>query len=495
MAPNPVTPPHRTRSSNVASYCQVSSTPHKLSRSSIESSSGTHESLDRYVVNELDGRVLVDIDDFAEKWILPPVERRLFDWVVNDVLQGTKDEDEWKMPGMFSDRGYLPWVGRRMRDVCDRARRTLESCLIDALRDRIGNTSIGDLPDQPSAAAPADPDPTTEWVSRLRCRMWTTKPGNMVGGIATRAVDIALSASPNEPERWDTVLILGEHKSQASVGARRVATTQLAGYAGEMFGVQSFRHYIPGFSLLKDQIQLWVFDRMGCFASSLISMSTDELESRRTFIELILAFSLMDYAALGFDRHVYGDASCTTMWIPPTILPNSNEVTAYIRLSEEVFQLRRILSIRPGLVCRGTRCFLATLMSSEANVNGDSNNTSNYIVKMSWRFEGLCPEGTLLERVGRNPGVCNVVRVHAHDEQLDVHLGIRKGMLEGQHFAVSEPMSHRIFKSKASDDIRDTLLNRVFTRTVLCDAGRSLTEAVSALELLQAVRDSFIGMW
>ncbi|KAH0533948.1 hypothetical protein FGG08_007439 [Glutinoglossum americanum] len=500
MATDPATPSRRSLPSDVVSpYRQrlASSTPHQLSRSSIEhggSNSGTHDSVDRYVLNELDGRVLVDINDFAERWIFPSVGRRVFDQVVNDVLQGTKNEHEWVMPRTFSDREYLPWVGGRMREVCDRARRALEDYLTDALRGRIGDTIIGDPPDRPFAAMPANPGPTTDWVERLRCRVWAIKPGNMVGGTATRAVDIALSASPNESERWDTVLVLGEHKPQAGTGPRRAATAQLAGYAGEMFGVQPFRHYIPGFALMKDQIQLWIFDRMGCFASPLISTSTDEPESRRTFIELILAFSLMDHAALGFDSHVYGDASCTTMWIPPTISSAGNKVIAYIRLSGEVFRLHRILFIRPGLVCRGTRCFLATSTSFTTNADGDGNEANDYIVKMSWRFEGLRPEGTLLEQIGRNPKVCNVVRLHAYDEQLDVRLGVRKGMLDGQHFVVSEPVGSRpLLEDEDSDDTCNTSLNRVFTRTVLCDTGRSLTEAASALELLHAVRDSFIG--
>ena len=86
-----------------------------------------------------------------------------------------------------------------------------------------------------------------------------------------------------------------------------------------MFGVQPFRHFVPGFTLLRDQMQVWIHDRMGCFALELFTVSTDEEYSRQRLVEMTLAFVLMDglrwgltgmYLARRVHDHVGAHSSC-----------------------------------------------------------------------------------------------------------------------------------------------------------------------------------------
>ena len=56
----------------------------------------------------------------------------------------------------------------------------------------------------------------------LRVRKWAAKPGIMRGSLAKRTLDILLSAN-DSTDRWDTTLIIGEHKSRATLGENRKA--------------------------------------------------------------------------------------------------------------------------------------------------------------------------------------------------------------------------------------------------------------------------------
>jgi hypothetical protein len=139
----------------------------------------------------------------------------------------------------------------------------------------------------------------------------------------------------------------------------------------------------------------------------------------------------------------------------------------------------------PGLACCGTRCFLAT--------STQTNDSIEYILKMSWRFEGLRPEGTVLEQVSKNPRVRNIVRLHAYEEGRNVQLNIRNGLLVGKPFTLKEPGSSRKLLADEISEVKHESLNRVPTTTVLKDTGRPLTEVSTPLDLLLAVRNSFIG--
>src|SRR5207248_3048362 len=109
------TPPRKTLPPLIAASLTYSSTPHQPARSSIEtggSSCGTHESVDRFVLSELDGRVLVDVEDFFERWIAPTEheEREMFTTMVDGVLAEMETSSDWAMPKTYSDGIYLPWL-------------------------------------------------------------------------------------------------------------------------------------------------------------------------------------------------------------------------------------------------------------------------------------------------------------------------------------------------------------------------------------------------
>lgn len=220
----------------------------------------------------------------------------------------------------------------------------------------------------------------------------------MGGFLAKRTLDILLLAN-DLTDRWDTTLIIGKHKSRATLGENRKAITQLAGYAGELFGVQSFRQFVLCFTLLQDKMQLWICDRMGCYGSREFSISTNSKAGRHELVKIILTLTIKDYAALGFNRNVYSDPTCKQMFTPDSNMPPG--ILGYLKVKDEIIRLKMLIFIRPGLICQGTRCFLA-----------NSSTQSSLIVKISWYFEDFVLEGENLKAIGENPEVVYVVRLH-----------------------------------------------------------------------------------
>ena len=196
----------------------------------------------------------------------------------------------------------------------------------------------------------------TDWQEMLRVRKWAAKPGIMRGSLAKRTLDILLSAN-DSTDCWDTTLIIGEYKSKTTLRENRKAITQLAGYAGELFGVQSFWHFVLCLTLLQDKMRLWICGCTGCYGSREFSISTNLDLGRQELVKITLALTIKDYAALGFNPNVYSDLTCEQMFTPDWNMPPG--ILGYLKVKGKVFRLKKLIFIRPGLICRGTRCFLA----------------------------------------------------------------------------------------------------------------------------------------
>lgn len=447
-----------------------SSTPYRSSVSSFTSGPGknTHSSIDQHLHAKLNEKVLVDVDNFFTKFVLPTsaVGIELLNELTKSVCNRFRSSKDWEMPNTYLDSVFVPWFVGIMCGMCEHAAQVLR-------QGAAGTTNALNVNSTQLA---------TNWQETLRMRKWAAKPGIMRGSLAKRTVDILLSAN-DSTDCWDTTLIIGEHKSKTTLRENRKAITQLAGYAGELFGVQSFRHFVLCFTLLQDKMRLWICDRMGCYGSREFSISTNSDLGRQELVKITLALTIKDYAALGFDPNVYSDLTCERMFTPDSNMPPG--VLGYLKVKGEVFCLKKLIFIRPGLVCRGTRCFLA-----------ESSTQSSLVVKISWRFQDLVPEGENLKAVGENREVVYVVRLHSYDETCNIEKDIHDGPLEGQPFLLSDTVNDTIERKLNFGDVlkgKESSMNRILTRTVLMDSGRPLIEARSALEFLRGVYNAFVG--
>ena len=466
---NPDTPP-------VAALPQISklslnsSTPYRSSLFSFHSGPGksTHSSIDQFLQAELHEKVFVDVDHFFTKFVLPTsaVGIELLNELIKNVFNRFRNSKDWEMPNTRLDSVYVPWLVGIMCGVCKHVAQVLREGATDTTNAlNINSTQLA-----------------KDWQKILRVRKWAAKPGIIRGSLAKRTLDILLSAN-DSTDRWDTTLIIGEHKSRATLGENRKAITQLAGYASELFGVQPFRQFVLFFTLFQDKMRLWICDRMGCYGSREFSISTNLEAGCQELVKITLALTIKDYAALGFDPNVYSDPTCKQMFTPDSNMPPG--VLSYLKVKDEIICLKKLIFIRPGLICRGTRCFLA-----------DSSTQSSLIVKISWRFEDLVPEGEILKAIRENLEVVYIVRLHTYDEACNIEKDIHHGPLEGQPFLLRDPVNGNTERRLNFGDVlkaKESSMNRILTRTVLLDSGRPLIEARSALGFLRGACNAFIG--
>lgn len=235
------------------------------------------------------------------------------------------------------------------------------------------------------------------------------------------------------------------------------------------------------FTLLRDKMRLWVCNRIGCYGLRKFSISTNLEVERQELIKIILALTIKDHAALGFDPNVYSNPTCQQMFTPNSKMPPG--VLGYLKVKDEIICLKKLIFIRLGLITWGTRCFLA-----------DSSTQSSLFVKISWRFEDLVPEGENLKAIRENLEVVYVVRLHRYDKACNIKKNIYHGPLEGQPFLLRNPVD---FDGRLNfGDVpkaKESSINRILTRTVLLDLERPFIEARSALEFLRGVYNAFVG--
>ncbi|KAH0559934.1 hypothetical protein GP486_003549 [Trichoglossum hirsutum] len=478
------------------------STPVRFSRSSLERGGGssTHACVDEYVKSELQGTLSYDIPGLTSTLLAPKshlCQTLLAHLVEKVLLKTTVNLEDWKVTAGVSDREFvpwlLPWLCARLEDARELALREIQdlsfrTALIDISKDD-GDTS-------------ETAEVLNRWCKRLGNRLWQRSEGRMKDGHSKREVDLALWMGPTTT-RWDRTLVIGEHKS--ATRDWKNACVQLAGYMAEFYSHQPFRQFSHGFVIcpIRDEgktkiiVRQWIFDRSGGLGSEEYDVSTDDPDSRRRFIEFSLIYALMDLEQLGYDPQVFSDAACTIPF-DPFLAPLDQRAPAFIKVQDITFQLIQVIFMREGLVCRGTVCFKA----QELTDGRETGNGALAIVKMSWRLEGMVPEGKLLEEIGHVPGV---VRLRVHDTGPDINQGIRKGCSGGCMIDIlvkKETLQDVGSRARAIQEENDSepaavnrSRNRVFTRTVMADIGCPVKEAESALQLVKAVHDAFQGHW
>ena len=99
----------------------------------------------------------------------------MFGRMVAAVVEKSKEKVEWKMPGGFSGRKFLPWIGQRMCGVSEWAAEFLLDC---KLGEKMAGLTLDEDPGSLGSLG-------STWLARLRSRTWAVKPGNMMGSRAT----------------------------------------------------------------------------------------------------------------------------------------------------------------------------------------------------------------------------------------------------------------------------------------------------------------------
>ncbi|EQL30109.1 hypothetical protein, variant [Blastomyces dermatitidis ATCC 26199] len=231
------------------------------------------------------------------------------------------------------------------------------------------------------------------------------------GSVAERKLDVGLvddlTATVDSKCHWSQILVPGELKNDPKYDRKSGAWFDLGRYAREVLAAQDTRHFVLGFTLCGQFLQLWNFDRLGGIASEEFNINQDGLQ----FVSVILGFLLMSRKQLGFD---------------PTIIATGTE--RYIEIDRNGTKEWLIINETVGRACcvagRATTCWKVYCETDKLRMP--------LVVKDSWQYPERTEEGELLQEAMMK-GVKNVARYYHHetvriDNKDDDVLTIRKGL-------------------------------------------------------------------
>lgn len=330
------------------------------------------------------------------------------------------------------------------------------------------------------------------------------------GSVGKRKIDIAFVSDPTATKdsrcHWGQILIPGELKSNPSADIKSEAWLDLSRYSREVFGAQSNRRFVLGFTLCGSLMRIWAFDRLGGIASERFDINKDGL----WFVSTILGFLWMSEEQLGFD---------------PTIITANGQ--QFIEIEREGRRERLILDevMRPArcIAGRATTCWRA---------HREADPHTPIVVKDSWQYLERDQEGELLYEA-TNKGTVRIARYYHHETVQvrgmddDIRGNVRKevditkatnyrrdrsaiapstsisqagrsGNIASAKRSSSQadaplPPSKRscsTFPTKASSD---PIPNRVHRRLILRDHGIPIYKAGSRETLLTALADCIEG--
>ncbi|PHH74487.1 hypothetical protein CDD82_4907 [Ophiocordyceps australis] len=266
-----------------------------------------------------------------------------------------------------------------------------------------------------------------DFLSEERRGYYTsTKPTDLVGAEAQRQVDLFVRRKDGRlrdaAHEWKDIHVIGQLK--ASNHNKKALLLQMGRYVRDVFSHQPTRRYVHAFSICGREMEVWVFDRSGCYSPGAFNID----EEPRRFIQVIAGYTMMSDEEMGLDTFIERDTTES-----PTILIEQDEALdkdgKRLRLTAHPFTRQR------AIVCRGTACFLTKPPESE---NWD------YVTKFSWTSDQRKPEADLL-RLARERGVRGIAELVGHHRITSIN-EMRSGLTFSKPYTfrtpIGTPQSH-----------------------------------------------------
>ncbi|KJZ68222.1 hypothetical protein HIM_12387 [Hirsutella minnesotensis 3608] len=300
-------------------------------------------------------------------------------------------------------------------------RRALD--IYEATKDQHVDGAWSDFPDPPVQAGVLDwwfrfQD---DFLSEERRRYYsTTNPKDLVGAEAQRQIDLFVKRKNGQPDAahdWRDVEVIGELK--ASNNNKKATLLQIGRYVRDVFSCQPTRRYVHAFTICGREMEVWVFDRSGCYSPGTFNIH----ENPERFVQVIAGYTMMSDEELGLDTFTEQDDH------GPSIHIEQDEASGKkrLRLESQAFTLQR------AIVCRGTSCYLTKPLESE---------DWSYVAKFSWTSDRRKPEADLL-RLARQRGVEGIATLIGHRRITSIN-ELRSGLI------FTKPYSFRGLSSVAS---------------------------------------------
>lgn len=230
---------------------------------------------------------------------------------------------------------------------------------------RIGNkwVSLNDSPNQTQML---------DWIFALQnnhlseeqrhyCSTNSTK--EITGGEVYRQIDLVVRRKNREPSDAEClrkdIAVIGELKASNHDGVKK-PLIQLAVYARDVFANQPTRRYLHAFTICGSKMELWVFDRSGCYSPGPFNIH----EHPDRFIRVLSGYIMMNEDDLGLDTFIQRESDSYFMSIEGG------------GCKRQRLQLNPVpLTHQRAIVSRATSCFLAKHPES---------NDYDHVVKFSW---------------------------------------------------------------------------------------------------------------
>ncbi|OJD28487.1 hypothetical protein ACJ73_00118 [Blastomyces percursus] len=185
--------------------------------------------------------------------------------------------------------------------------------IYELIKDQHVDGKWSALPDSPTQ------NEVQDWLFRLqddllskeRRHYYTIKvPNELTGAEAQRQIDLIIKQKTGEPEpsdtkhNWKDIEVIGELKASNN-GVKRTLV-QIGRYVRDVFTCQPTRRYIHAFTICGREMEVWVFDRSGCYSPGAFDIHNEP----ERFIQVITGYTMMNQDELGLDTFTEQDGDC-----------------------------------------------------------------------------------------------------------------------------------------------------------------------------------------
>ncbi|KAL6859357.1 hypothetical protein J3F83DRAFT_768986 [Trichoderma novae-zelandiae] len=331
-----------------------------------------------------------------------------------------------------------------------------------------------------------DPSRMSEWLLLLQKNVPLTErrsyweislPSELTAGDEQRRVDLCVKRKTKKPSmvsivEWKDIAVIGQ-LTAFHEGGVKTRLVHLACYARHLFEFQPTRRYLHAFTICGRRMELWVFDRSGCYSPG----AFDIHKHPKRFVQVLAGYIMMSEDDLGLDTFMQLDGGSRFI----NIREQGGEVKM-LHLFPHLFDHRQ------ALVSRATTCLLA--------MHPDSNGYE-LVAKFSWPSSKQRNEGDVLT-VAQQRGVEGIVKLAGHCEITTIN-DMRKGMTFGKRYTFGDTASGVPSSSQALAPSRPLASKR--NRTSEDPANHSKKpkpndedlnprEPKSPLEMVMAMRDA-----
>ncbi|KAI9780023.1 MAG: hypothetical protein M1816_003194 [Peltula sp. TS41687] len=285
-------------------------TPLRSTSSSQQGSEQTHDEIDLRILQEINGCVYQNTNNFNEKYF----EGKSWSKTIKDILHTVSPrivDGSWtEYPSPPSQKAFLEWFW--------------------TFRDRSIQGARGTY--------------DTSYSTPLAGSDWKRQPDLFL--IHSRTIKC------DGKYNWADIRVIGELKQSENPKEFKKELIWFCGHAREVFKYQPTRRFLHGSFIRGSILEPWVLDRSGLYSGEKIDVRKDP----NHFIRIMAGYALMSDDELGLNTYIKEDT------VGKYILFRGDDE----RKEGKLYLEDRPIAFQRAIVCRGTTCYRAKRPNSES---------------------------------------------------------------------------------------------------------------------------------